>query len=40
MNIIISWREIKEVMMKWRFSVLNDADFKFEEGNKESMLDS
>lgn len=33
-----SWREIK-VMLKWRFSVLNDADFEFEEGHKESMLD-
>jgi len=25
-------------MMKRQFTVLNDADFEFEEGNKESML--
>ena len=39
MNIIRSWREIK-IMMKRRYSVLSDADFEFEEGHKESMLDT
>jgi len=39
MNINRSWREIK-VMLKWRFSVLSDADFTYEKGEKESMLDS
>ncbi|MGB3467829.1 MAG: hypothetical protein WBA74_21255 [Cyclobacteriaceae bacterium] len=38
MNIIRSWREIR-IMMKWRFDELNDADFEFEEGKKEDMLD-
>ena len=33
-----SWREIK-VMLKWRFSVLTDADLAFEEDNKEKMLE-
>jgi len=37
MTILRSWREIK-VMMKRQFTVLNDTDFEFEEGNKESML--
>ena len=36
MTILRSWREIK-VMMKRQFTVLNDTDFEFEEGNKESM---
>jgi|AntAceMinimDraft_12_1070368.scaffolds.fasta_scaffold09414_3 hypothetical protein len=26
-------------MLKWRFEELNDADFEFKEGTKESMLD-
>lgn len=38
MNILRSWREIK-VMLKWKFSILSDADFEFVEGEKESMLD-
>lgn len=38
MKIVRSWREIK-VMMKWRFTALDDSDFEFEEGKKESMLD-
>jgi hypothetical protein len=38
MQIIRSWREQK-VMLKWRFSVLSDADFDFIEGQRESMLD-
>ncbi|MFT5641917.1 MAG: hypothetical protein ACI9A7_002024 [Cyclobacteriaceae bacterium] len=38
MQIRRSWREIK-VMLKWRFEELNDADFEFKEGTKESMLD-
>lgn len=40
MNMIItrSWREQK-VMLKQRFSVLNDADFEFQEGQRESMLE-
>jgi len=38
MHIIRSWREIK-VMLKWRYDVLGDADFEFEEGHKEHMLD-
>ncbi len=37
MNILRSWREQK-VMLKMRFPILNDDDFIFEEGNKESML--
>jgi hypothetical protein len=38
MHIIRSWREIK-VMLKWRFSILSDADFAFDESHRESMLD-
>ncbi|WP_073125052.1 hypothetical protein [Reichenbachiella agariperforans] len=38
MNIIRSWREIK-IMLKWKFSTLNDADFEYEEGYKDNMLD-
>lgn len=38
MNITRSWREQK-VMLKQRFSVLNDADFEFKEGQREGMLD-
>lgn len=37
-DIVRSWREQK-VMLKWRFPFLNDADFAFEEGNMENMLD-
>ena len=35
--ILRSWREQK-IMLKRRFPILNDEDFMFEEGNKESML--
>ncbi len=38
MDIVRSWREQK-VMLKWRYPFLNDADFEFKEGKKESMLD-
>ena len=38
MQITRSWRE-QRVMLKNRFSVLCDADFEFEDGQKESMLD-
>ncbi|KOF01916.1 hypothetical protein OB69_14335 [Roseivirga seohaensis subsp. aquiponti] len=38
MQVTRSWRE-QRVMLKNRFSVLNDADFEFEEGQKESMMD-
>ncbi len=34
-----SWREIR-VMMKWKFAVLNDSDFAFNEDNKEKVLDN
>ncbi|TXD76930.1 general stress protein CsbD [Algoriphagus ratkowskyi] len=37
MNITRSWREQK-VMLKQRFTVLNDADFEFIEGQREGML--
>lgn len=37
-NILRSWREIK-IMLKWRFSFLSDADFAYDEGHRESMLD-
>jgi hypothetical protein len=37
MNIVRSWREQK-IMLKRRFPILNDEDFVYEEGNKESML--
>lgn len=37
MEIIRSWREQK-VMLKRRFPILNDNDFHFEEGEKETML--
>ena len=37
MDIIRSWREQK-VMLKWRFSNLRDEDFKFDDGQKEEML--
>jgi hypothetical protein len=37
MNIVRSWREQK-VMLKWRFPILTDADFVFDEGEKESMF--
>jgi len=39
MDIKRSWREIR-VMLKWRYAVLGDADFEFEDGQKEHMLDS
>lgn len=38
MEITRSWREQK-VMLKYRFSNLNDGDFEFIEGQKEGMLD-
>jgi hypothetical protein len=38
MSITRSWREQKQ-MLKQRFTILNDADFEFEEGQKESMLE-
>lgn len=38
MEITRSWREQK-VMLKRRFPILDDADFEFKEGEKESMLD-
>jgi hypothetical protein len=38
MNILRSWREQK-VMLKRRFPILNDEDFMFEEGKKETMLE-
>lgn len=37
MNILRSWREQK-IMLKRRFPILNDEDFLFEEGKKETML--
>ena len=37
MKIIRSWREQK-VMLKRRFSILEDEDFEFEEGKRESMM--
>lgn len=36
-NIVRSWREQK-VMLKGRFPELCDADFEFQDGDKESML--
>lgn len=33
-----SWREIK-IMLKWRFSILTDGDFDYEEVHREKMLD-
>ncbi|WP_339705510.1 hypothetical protein [Algoriphagus aquimarinus] len=38
MTITRSWREQK-VMLKLRFSILDDADFEFIEGQRESMMD-
>ncbi|MDR7129689.1 hypothetical protein J2X69_002034 [Algoriphagus sp. 4150] len=38
MNITRSWREQK-VMLKQRYSILNDADFEFQEGQREGMLE-
>lgn len=35
--ILRSWREIK-IMLKWRFSVLNDQDFQYEDTQREEML--
>ena len=37
MTILRSWREQK-IMLKRRFPVLNDEDFHFEEGKKDTML--
>jgi hypothetical protein len=37
MDIIRSWREQK-VLLKRRFPFLNDGDFAFEQGKKDSML--
>lgn len=37
MTIVRSWREQK-IMLKQRFPILNDEDFVYEEGSKESML--
>ena len=37
MDIVRSWREQK-VMLKWRYPILNDKDFAFENGDRESML--
>lgn len=37
MRIIRSWREQK-IMLKNRFPFLNDFDFDFEEGNRDTML--
>jgi hypothetical protein len=37
MNIVRSWREQK-VMLKWRFPFLDDTDFVFDEGERETML--
>ncbi len=38
MNILRSWREQKAMLMR-RFPTLNDQDFDFEEGGKETMLE-
>ena len=38
MNILRSWREQK-AMLRQRFSNLTDEDFKFEVGEKETMLE-
>lgn len=38
MEITRSWREQK-VMLKLRFPILKDADFQFNQGQRESMLD-
>lgn len=38
MNITRSWREQK-VMLKHRFSELCDADFEFQDGQRDSMLE-
>jgi hypothetical protein len=37
MTILRSWREQK-IMLKRRFPILNDEDFHFEEGKKDTML--
>lgn len=37
MDIIRSWREQK-ILLKMRFPFLNNEDFTFEEGKKDSML--
>lgn len=38
MEITRSWREQK-IMLKRRFTILNDEDFEFEEGQEEGMMD-
>lgn len=38
MNIVRSWREQK-AMLRGRFPVLSDEDFKFENDEKETMLE-
>lgn len=38
MQILRSWREQK-IMLKRRFDQLNDSDFEFKEGQKETMLE-
>lgn len=38
MNILRSWREQK-IMLKRRFPILEDKDFEFEEGQRQTMLD-
>lgn len=37
MDIVRSWREQK-ILLKRRFPFLNDNDFHYEEGDRESML--
>jgi hypothetical protein len=39
MNIIRSWREQK-VLLKWKFPFLSDDDFYFEEGKRETMMET
>ena len=36
-RILRSWREQK-IMLKWRFTILTDDDFLYEEGKKDDML--
>jgi len=37
MKIMRSWREQK-IMLKWRYPILSDEDFVYDEGQKETML--
>ncbi|EOZ97031.1 hypothetical protein A33Q_1949 [Indibacter alkaliphilus LW1] len=39
MKILRSWREQK-ILLKRKFSILEDQDFEFQEGYRESMLDN